>query len=162
MQERETLAWRRPARALDRVGTPGCTKTVPKGNRTQTDSSAHQRITSAGARRNRKLSKEERRRRVGCTGAASFNGDSGISPRWDIRLLAMMNRTDASLDYLNIETRGTLIISTGRAKPLINCSTLPRMVSPLTSGITPRPNQRTFRTAPTESRTRTPSNRLMN
>ncbi len=48
LQERETLAWRRPARALGRVGTPGCTKTVPKGHRTQTDSSAHQRIRSAG------------------------------------------------------------------------------------------------------------------
>ncbi|MGB6941786.1 MAG: hypothetical protein WBE37_05290, partial [Bryobacteraceae bacterium] len=30
-------------------------------------------------RRNRRLSKKERRRRVGCTGAASFNGDPGIS-----------------------------------------------------------------------------------
>src|SRR5271156_493955 len=48
MQKRQTLAWRRPARALGRVGTPGCTKTVPKGHRTQTDSGAHQRIRSAG------------------------------------------------------------------------------------------------------------------
>jgi len=49
MQKRQTLAWRRPARALGRVGTLGCTKTVPKGHRTQADSSAHQRIRSAGA-----------------------------------------------------------------------------------------------------------------
>ncbi len=49
VQERETLAWRRPARALGRVGTLGRTKTVPKGHGTQTDSGAHQRIRSAGA-----------------------------------------------------------------------------------------------------------------
>ena len=65
-------------RPLGGLGAPGCTKTVPKGHRTQTDSGAHQRIRSAGRPRNRKLSKKERCRRVGCTGAASFNGDSGI------------------------------------------------------------------------------------
>jgi len=48
-KERETLAWRRPARALGRVGTIGCRKTVPQGYRTQTDSGAHQRIRSSDA-----------------------------------------------------------------------------------------------------------------
>src|ERR1039458_479543 len=49
LQERETLARRRPARALGRVGAFGCAETVPPRHRVQTDSGAHQRIGSAGA-----------------------------------------------------------------------------------------------------------------
>ena len=49
LQERETLARRRPARALGWVGAPGCAKPVPPSHRAQTDSGAHQRIGRAGA-----------------------------------------------------------------------------------------------------------------
>ena len=49
LQERETLARRRPAGALGGVGTLGRAEAVPPRHRIQTDSGAHQRIGSAGA-----------------------------------------------------------------------------------------------------------------
>src|ERR1017187_2189626 len=49
LQERETLARWRPARALGRVGALGCAKAVPPSHRLQTDSGAHQRTGSVGA-----------------------------------------------------------------------------------------------------------------
>ena len=46
-QERETLARRRPARALGGVGALGGREAVPPHHRVQTDSSPHQRIGSS-------------------------------------------------------------------------------------------------------------------
>jgi hypothetical protein len=49
LSKRETLARRRPAGALGRVWTLGCTETVPPHHRVYTDPRAHQRIGNAGA-----------------------------------------------------------------------------------------------------------------
>ena len=59
LQKRETLARRRPARALGRIGAPGCAKTVPPSHRLQTDSGAPQRIGSAGAAQARNCQAEK-------------------------------------------------------------------------------------------------------